>query len=101
MGVPDLRATAVILIESEDSYVTWWCRSCKFGDSYISGLGRVLESVDSHVHDRHRGDRVILNIPQPLMTSRVWHFGSTPKCRCNVSLKSNRAICVKCNGVVV
>lgn len=100
MRVPDVRPYVVIVIQPSDGYTEWWCRACKFGDGYLSGVGRVLDSVDGHVHARHQGDRVVLNIEQPLMTSRVWHFESTPKCRCRKSRVGSRAVCDGCNGIV-
>lgn len=99
MKAPDLEPRVVILITEERDYVTWWCRACKYGDMYQSGLGRVLESVDGHVHDRHQGQKVELNIPQHLMTSRVWHFESRGICRCAQAIVGDRILCDNCNGV--
>lgn len=95
-----MRPPAVILIQSEDSHVSWWCRACMYGDGFQSGVGRVLESVDCHVQAEHQGHRVTLNIAQQLLTSRVWHFESTPKCTCAWSSWSDRVVCDNCNGVV-
>ena len=81
--------------------------ACKYGDMYQSGLGRVLESVDGHVHDRHQGQKVELNIPQHLMTSRVWYFESRLKCDCPAYLLSEIRVLrgytlhMNCNGVMV
>lgn len=100
MKAPDARTRVVILVEREEAYISWWCRACRYGDGFESGVGRVLESVDVHVNGSHRDDLVTLNIPQQLLTSRVWHFESTPKCTCAWSSWSDRVVCDNCNGVV-
>jgi hypothetical protein len=96
----ELKVNVVVAITREDSYTAWWCRDCRYGDSYLSGVGRVLESVDQHVNERHRADMVFLTIPQKLMTSRVWYFESIGKCTCPQGFVGSRSVCVHCNGVV-
>lgn len=67
-----------IRIDPWAPYMGYWCTECQIGDSFASGLVRVLESVDAHVRDRHRSHPdILIEVPHSVFNWRTMVFGET------------------------